>query len=304
MSQVEMYDCLDGRQTLIDGLLDGKGSVELVDVSPRLCPKGYTPEYLMVRGARTSFGLGLKDPITDSKLLRYLLVNYHTSPIELANATFRVVCPKAVAIHFLRHRTGHFNEFSQRYAEVPETQNFYNPLEYEHGVREGTKLNKQSSSDITDPAKKQALNETLEKANELLRQTHELYHTLVSQGLAKEIARFYLPMSEYTTLYIQMDLNNLSKMFMLRCDDHTQHETVVFARAMMQLVEPLFPVCMQVLRERMNGMSLLESELAVLRGEKDLQELVSISEKKALQEKAEQLRVTLLKSKDAKSESR
>ena len=46
----------------ITGLLDGKASVQVVEISPRIVPVGYTPEYLVVRGARVSYGHGLKRP--------------------------------------------------------------------------------------------------------------------------------------------------------------------------------------------------------------------------------------------------
>ena len=293
MEYNKLYDIMEGKKTLINGLLDGKGSVQLVDVSPRLCPEGYSAEFAAVRAARCSFSLGLKDPMTDSKLLRYLITNYHTSPLEMANATFRVVCPLAVAVHFLRHRTGHFNQFSMRYAEVPEEENFYDPTKYEHGIREGSKLNKQSSVDISDEKKIEELTKTLEKANELVREIRSTYHELVKQGLGKEIARFYLPNSEYTTLYMQFDLNNLMKMLMLRADSHTQHETQKFAEAMMELVEPIFPISIGVLKERMNGFGLLPQEVEVLKGEKSIDSIASISEKKALREKAEALGIIL-----------
>jgi thymidylate synthase (FAD) len=293
MSEPKLIDILEEKKILIDGLLDGKGSVQLVDVSPRLVPEGYTSEFAIARAARTSFGLGLKDPLTDAKLIRYLILNYHTSPLEMCNATFRVVCPLAVAVHFLRHRTGHFNQFSMRYAEVPEEENFYDPLKYEHGIREGSKLNKQSSSDIADEKKIEELTKTLEKANILVREIRSTYHSLVKQGLGKEIARFYLPNSEYTTLYMQFDLNNLMKMLTLRADSHTQHETQIFAQAMMDLVEPIFPISIGVLKERMNGFGLLPYEVEVLKGEKSIDSVVSISEKKSLKEKAEILGIKL-----------
>ena len=293
MEDPKLIDILEGKKTLIDGLLDGKGCVQLIDVSPRLVPEGYTSEFAIARAARTSFGLGLKDPLTDSKLIRYLILNYHTSPLEMCNATFRVTCPLAVCVHFLRHRTGHFNQFSMRYAEVPEEENFYDPLQYEHGIREGSKLNKQSSIDIMDDSKKLELTETLTKANELIKEIRSTYHTLVKQGLGKEIARFYLPNSEYTTIYMQFDLNNLMKMLTLRAESHTQHETQVFAQAMMDLVEPIFPISIGVLKERMSGMGLISSEIEVLKGEKTINDLVSISEKKALKEKAEVLGIKL-----------
>lgn len=289
----KLYDCLEGKQTLISGLLDGKGSVQLVDVSPRLCPEGYGPEFAMIRSARVSFSLGLKDPISDEKLLRYLLVNYHTSPVEMSSVTFRLVVPKFVAIHFLRHRTGKFNEFSQRYAEVPEEENFYNPLEFEEGFRTGSKLNKQSSENIDNTETINKLKSTIAKANELTNEIRKLYHQMIDEGLAKEVARTYLPMGEYTTMYIQMDLNNLTKMLYLRADSHTQRETVVYAQAMMDLVEPLFPICIGFLKEKMSGFSLLESEISVLKGEKTIDSVTSVSEKKALREKAETLNIKI-----------
>lgn len=280
-----MIDCLEGKKTLIEGLLDGKGSVELVDVSPRLCPEGYGPEYMMARSARVSFGLGLKTPELDTKLIRYLLINYHTSPMEMCNATFRLVLPKDIAVHFARHRMAHQNWFSQRYAEIKEIENFYDPTKYEHGVRTGTKLNAQSSKDIESQELKEKITQKMEQANELTRQIHVLYSEMVELGLAKEIARFYLPSGEYTTIYYQMDLNNLMKMLTLRADDHSQHETTVYARAMLELIRPLFPTCVEVLEERMAGMNLLKSEIEVIHGKRDISTIPSVSEKAALKEK-------------------
>jgi thymidylate synthase (FAD) len=285
----ELHDCLAGRNLLIDNLLDGKGSVQLVDVSPRMCPKGYGPEYMMVRAARTSFGLGLKDPVTDAKLLRYLLVNWHTSPTEMSHVTFRLVLPKDVAVHFLRHRHGSYNQFSQRYAEVKEEESFYDPTKYEHGIRTGTKLNQQSSVDVNNDTQKQSIKEKMEEANQLTRQIHKLYTEMIGLGLAKEIARFWLPSGEYTTLFCQFDLNNLMKMLTLRVDDHSQHETTVYARVMLELIRPLFPVCVEILEERMQGMFLMKSEIDVLIGNRTLESIVSVSERKALEEKLKRI---------------
>lgn len=288
---MELHDVLEGKETFIGNLLDGKGSVQLVDVSPRMCPKGYGPEYMMVRAARTSFGLGLKDPVTDAKLVRYLLVNWHTSPTEMANVTFRLVLPKDIATHFLRHRTASMSVYSMRYSQVEEEENFYDPTKYEHGIRTGTKLNQQSSKDIDNEEQKEKIRVKMEEANEHVRSIHKIYTEMIELGLAKEIARFWLPCSEYTTMFYQMDLNNLMKMLTLRCDNHTQHETTVFANAMLKLIEPLFPVCVQVFRERMNGMSLLESEIQVILGEKKIEEITSISERCTLREKLKRLSI-------------
>jgi thymidylate synthase (FAD) len=286
---LKMYDVLEGKKRIVVGLLDGKGSVELVDVSPRLAPEGYTSEYAMVQAARTSFGLGLKDPVSDAKLLRYLLVNHHTSPIEMANATFRVVAPKDVITHFLRHRTGKFNVFSLRYASIDEENNFYNPLLNENGIRKGLKLNKQSSEIISDEEQISKIKEKMQKANELSIEIHKIYKDMIDLGLANEIARFWLPCSEYVTMYCQFDINNLMKMLTLRVDSHTQMETTEYAKAMLELITPLFPTCVEVLKERMEGMSLMKSELDVVKGETEMDSIKSVSEKASLKEKMKRL---------------
>ena len=290
--KIEFYDALEGKVLLADKLLDGGASVQVIDISPRIIPKGYTSEYIMARGARCSFGQDLRGPDDTKRLVTYLWKNWHTSPTELAQITFRLVVPKFVAIHFIRHRTAHINELSQRYAEM-KGENFYNPLECEFGVREGCKVNKQSSALISDPEKKKNIETLLEKANQLQKETHCIYHQLIEAGLCKEVARSYLPMSEYTTLYYQMDLNNLAKMLYLRCDAATQMETQKISLKMMELAEQFFPISIGILKERMEGVHLLSSEVEVLKGEKSIDSVASISEKKALKEKAEILGIKL-----------
>ena len=163
------------------------------------------------------------------------------------------------------------------------------PTKYEHGIRTGTKLNHQSSVDVKNDTQKQQIKEKMEEANQLTRQIHKLYSEMIGLGLAKEIARFWLPSGEYTTLFCQFDLNNLMKMLTLRVDDHSQHETTVYARAMLELIRPLFPVCVEVLEERMGGMSLMKSEIDVLIGSRTLESIPSISERKALEEKLKRI---------------
>jgi thymidylate synthase ThyX len=90
-----------------------------------------------------------------------------------------------------------------------------------------------------------------------------------------------------------MDLNNLAKMLYLRCDPATQMETQQIAIKMMELAEQFFPISIGILKERMGGFHLLSSEIEVLKGEKSIDSITSISEKKALREKAEVLGIKL-----------
>jgi thymidylate synthase (FAD) len=284
----------------ITGLLDGKASVQLVEVSPRIVPLGYTPEYLAVRAARVSFGYGLKTPELDTALLNYLLRNRHTSPIEMPNVTFRLTIPKAMAIQFLRHRTGKFNEFSQRYAEVGEEgdDTWYNPLNWDQGIRIPSLSNKQGSNltngeDCHELEKVANIRALYTEAETHIAKLHELYHQMIDAGLAKEIARFVLPMSEYTILYAQFDLSNLSKLLHLRADyEHAQRETAVIANAMLSLIKPLFPTIIAHLEGGMNGLSSSEEEIAVIR-KKEIPSNITGSRRKDLIKKAAQLDIIL-----------
>lgn len=300
IGDLSTYDAFEKLQVKeVTGLLDGKASVQLIDISPRIVPVGYTPEYIAVRAARVSFGYGLKTPDADTLLLNYLLRNNHTSPLEMPNVTFRLTIPKAIAIHFLRHRTGKFNEFSQRYSEVGEegSDSWYQPLKWQDGIRLQHSSNKQGSNltdgSLNDVLRRANIMDLYSKAEEHIAALHTLYHNMIDEGLAKEIARFILPMSEYTILYLQMDLSNLSKLLYLRADfKHAQFETATIAAAMMKLIKPLFPTIISHLEGKMDGFSLSKEEINIIQNGK-IPSSITGSYKRELIEKASRLGITL-----------
>lgn len=222
----------------ITSLLDGKGFVKLVDFSPRICPENYTPEFRIIEAARTTFDGKLRNIEQDNNLLKYLIKHNHTSPLEMVNITFLLKLPKACAIHFLRHRTGKFNEFSQRYSNV-EDGDFYCPSKFDCGFRIQSKTNRQSSIKTdTDKKMLKIMHQIEDKINEI----EKLYKILVENNFAKEVARFYLPMSQYTKLLTCFDLNNFIKMIKLRTNESTQLETRIYAEAMLKIAKQIFPV--------------------------------------------------------------
>ncbi len=239
---LERVDALTLTQGNIDVL---QGKVKLVDCMPRLILPGHLAEESIVRSARVSFGTGLKSAQEDQKLIRYLVKNQHTSPLESVKFTFAIRCPKFVAIQLIRHRTANINEFSQRYAEIDEDL-YHKPSVVSNGIRMQCPFNKQSSSGEKIPEGKELLiKEKVRETEDLLDQVLVKYHELVDLGVAKEIARFCLPMGIYTDLYYTMDLNNLLKFLKLRVDEHAQYETRVFAQAMLDLIRPLVPTVLE-----------------------------------------------------------
>lgn len=261
------------------------GFVRLVEISPRIVPKGRTPDFAAVRNARISFGLGLKSKEEDQRLLRYLYVNQHTSPFECITLTFHLRLPRFVATHFHRHRTASVNEFSQRYAEISEN-DYFHPSKVPESIRLQDKFNKQGSTLLADNP------QTLELVREmesLVDELFEKYHQLIKMGVAKEVARSFLPLSTYTEMYYTMNLRNLLHFLELRYDEHTQKETRDYAQAMYDLLKIAVPETLDLFdRITRQGMHLSGDELRILRGESDTK-VLGLNERRAFEKKKKYL---------------
>ena len=109
-------------------VLDGQGWVGLID--------HLGSETTIVNAARVSFGkIRTEMNENDVKLLKYLIENRHTSPLEHLVFTFSVHCPLFIRGQWHRHRTWSYNEISRRYTDID--LEFYTP----------PKLRRQAESD-------------------------------------------------------------------------------------------------------------------------------------------------------------
>jgi thymidylate synthase (FAD) len=190
----------------------------------------------IVEAARVSYGSPSKGDEADKKLLGYLLKNKHTSPFEMCKITFNIRMPIFVMRQFVRHRMQNLNEVSARYTELPDV--FYVPDQWR---KQDTK-NKQGSQ-VDDQLNGPYLSGVLADA---YRQTYKTYQHLLDRGVAKEMARFILPVGIYTEIYSTWDLNNLLKYFVLRDDAHAQWEHQQFAKAMKEITRMVFPWTMEL----------------------------------------------------------
>lgn len=77
----------------------------------------------------------------------------------------------------------------------------------------------------------------VDKLENNTRENYILYNDLVNEGVGKELARFYLPCSTYTHMYMRMNVHNL-----LRLAEDAQKEIQVYAEAMYQLFAVRFPI--------------------------------------------------------------
>lgn len=290
---MEEVNCMEGKNLVKDGLLDGRGFVRVIKVSPETHPQGYTPEYLIAKAARLSYGSDNKSAKADKSLIEYLVRHKHTSPLEMCSITFCIKLPIAMCRQLLRHRTGKFNEFSQRYTEVPEEDNRFKPDETIFSFRGPCKLSKQASEMNLEPDQIETIRQKMKKIEEKHDEIFTLYKELLDDGLAKEIARFYLPVSTYTEIYVQFDLNNLLKFFQLRCAPDAQYEIRAYAYAMKDLASQFFPICLGMYEQYKDGHWIGELEKQMIRDWKIPDEVTSRTMRDSLTKLANELGIHL-----------
>ena len=199
----------------------------------------------IVQAARVSYGSGTKKVHEDRGLIRYLMRHQHTTPFEMVEFKFHVKLPIFVARQWIRHRTANVNEYSGRYSEMKDE--FYTPEE-QH-LRKQSTTNKQGRSEEGfETNEAQTILSTL---NGIADNAYNQYEALLEKGVAREIARIVLPVSNYTEWYWKIDLHNLFHFLRLRLDAHAQYEIRVYAEAMAQIVQQIVPVAYEAFEDYM-----------------------------------------------------
>jgi thymidylate synthase (FAD) len=213
----------------------------------------------IVQAARVSYGEGTKTVREDRALIDYLLRNRHTSPFEQVILTFHVKMPIFVARQWIRHRTARLNEISGRYSVMRDE--FYVPRPFE--VRFQSGRNRQGGSEEEVP---EALRErVIDALRRDQTSTYGRYEELLEDGIARELARINLPLSLYTEMYWQIDLNNLFHFLRLRMDWHAQYEIRAYGDAMATMVRAVCPLAYEAFEEHVLGARTFSaSELQVL----------------------------------------
>lgn len=158
------------------------------------------------------------------KLLEYCIKHGHWSVFEMANMIVQITTSRAIAAQILRHRSFSFQEFSQRYAEA-------NCAEIYPARRQDTK-NRQNSIDDMSLDDKDWFYKAQEDTVDF---GMDLYKQALDRGIAKEQARFLLPLSTTTKLYMNGTIRSWLHYLDLRCDDSTQLEHREIANAIKKI---------------------------------------------------------------------
>ncbi len=197
----------------------------------------------IVNSARVSFGVE-KDELDkrDEKLIEYLIKHKHTSTLEHCTVTFRFTVPLFIRSQHHRHRTWSYNEISRRYTDF--NIQFYEPEMF----RRQHESNRQASSNNKVDSR------TLQGyVKELHRKSLGLYETLMAEGVCREQARGVLPQNMYTEYYGTANLGNLLKFIDLRIHEGAQWEIQQVAKAVLNILEDLFPVTVSAYQEIRHG---------------------------------------------------
>jgi thymidylate synthase (FAD) len=193
----------------------------------------------VARSARVSYDAAWRageDQGNDAKLIRYLWKHQHTSPFESVVFIFEVKAPIFVLRQWHRHRTWSYNEVSARYTELPTE--FYVPKPEHIGVQ--SKDNKQGR-DINILAEHRDI--AVSKIRSACEGAFADYQHLLRHAVPREIARSVLPLATYSHMFATVDLLNLLKFCTLRSASDPQYEIKVYSDAMLQLIQPIVPVC-------------------------------------------------------------
>lgn len=197
--------------------------------------KQLSPEELIVYVARVSNHSNQLNSETSDKLIAYLVKNKHWSPFEMVDMCVEIVTSRGIAQQILRHRSFSFQEFSQRYAEVTDME----PVQ----LRRQADKNRQSSTDDSDPVID--LGNISGIASEMIRDhiynSEKLYKALIKEGIAKECARFVLPITTQTKVYMKGSVRSWIHYLQIRADSHTQLEHQQIALAILDIFKQQFP---------------------------------------------------------------
>ena len=174
-----------------------------------------------------------------SKLLSYCIKNEHWSVFEQSFMTLQIETNRGIAAQILRHRSFTFQEFSQRYADS--SQLGYIPIPELR--RQDLKNRQNSISDLPEDLKNLYIN----KIKENFEKTSNLYEEMLAAGIAKECARFILPLATPTRIYMTGSCRSWIHYIKLRSANGTQEEHKQIALNCRRIFIKNFPIVSKAL---------------------------------------------------------
>ena len=169
-----------------------------------------------------------------SKLLGYCIKHEHWSVFEQAYMTLQIETTRGIAAQILRHRSFTFQEFSQRYADSRQLGEIPIPE-----LRRQDNKNRQNSiSDLSE----EVISEFNQKIKHQFNLNKQLYEDMLEAGIAKECARFILPLATPTRIYMTGSCRSWIHYINLRTANGTQKEHMDIAKECKNVFSKEYPV--------------------------------------------------------------
>ena len=173
-------------------------------------------------------------------LLKYCIKHNHWSVFEQSSMTLEIETTRGLAAQILRHRSFTFQEFSQRYADTK-------LLDTEIPVpdlRSQDLKNRQNSNDDIPQEKKEEYQALIARHFD---DAMNLYNALLDEGVAKECARFVLPLATPTRLYMTGSCRSWIHYINLRSAHGTQKEHIDIVKKCRGIFTEQFPAVSEAL---------------------------------------------------------
>ena len=195
--------------------------------------EGKSPQDVISYVARVSNPHNQENFRTAAGLLRYCIKHQHWSIFETASMTLEINTTRGLAAQILRHRSFTFQEFSQRYANSNELGGVSTP-----DLRRQDDKNRQNSISNLPPGLVKDYQSKIEKHFD---SALGLYNSLIDVGVAKECARFVLPLATNTRLYMTGTCRSWIHYINLRSAHGTQQEHMDIAEECREVFQTVFP---------------------------------------------------------------
>ena len=201
----------------------------------KVCLISVTPKAEETIGfvARVSNPNNQKNPKV-AGLLRYCIDHGHWSIFEQAFMTLEITTTRGIAAQILRHRSFTFQEFSQRYADSRQLGEIPIPE-----LRRQDNKNRQNSiSDLPE----EIINQFNKKIKHQFMLNKQLYEEMLEAGIAKECARFVLPLATPTRIYMTGSCRSWIHYINLRTANGTQKEHMDIAKECKNIFSKEYPI--------------------------------------------------------------
>jgi thymidylate synthase (FAD) len=175
-----------------------------------------------------------------SKLLAYCIKHNHWSVFEQSSMTLEIETTRGIAAQILRHRSFTFQEFSQRYAD---TNLIAEDIPLPELRRQDTKNRQNSTDDLPADLKI----ELYSKIQDHFDAAQNLYKELLEADVAKECARFVLPLAVPTRIYMTGSCRSWIHYINLRSAHGTQKEHMDIAEECKKVFSEQFPAVSEAL---------------------------------------------------------